>query len=64
MERKLLTYYHERVYRFNNDHVDNSSLWKEIVQVSRPTVGHFKYTVEPLYNVSLLMEFELASLKC
>lgn len=34
MERNLLTYYHERVYRFNNDHVDNSILWKEIVQVS------------------------------
>lgn len=32
MERNLLTYYHERVYRFNNDHVDNSILWKEIVQ--------------------------------
>lgn len=34
MERNLLTYYRERVYRFNNDHVDNSILWKEIVQVS------------------------------
>lgn len=34
MERKLLTLYHDRVYLFNNDHVDNSVLWKEIVQVS------------------------------
>lgn len=34
MERNLLNHYRERVYRFNNDHVDNSILWKEIVQVS------------------------------
>lgn len=32
VERKLLTYYYERVYRFNNDHIDNTTLWKEIVQ--------------------------------
>ena len=34
VERKLLTYYYERVYRFNNDHIDNTTLWKEIVQVN------------------------------
>nr|XP_053628700.1 uncharacterized protein LOC128686077 [Cherax quadricarinatus] len=31
IERQLLKYYQERVYRFNNDHVNNTALWQEIV---------------------------------
>ncbi|XP_063859876.1 uncharacterized protein LOC135100671 isoform X1 [Scylla paramamosain] len=40
VERKLLTYYNERVYRFNNDHIDNTTLWKEIVQKLEDEEGY------------------------
>ncbi|XP_045130992.1 uncharacterized protein LOC123516046 [Portunus trituberculatus] len=41
VERKLLTYYYERVYRFNNDHIDNTTLWKEIVQKLEDEDGYY-----------------------
>ncbi|KAG7160331.1 uncharacterized protein LOC121876175 [Homarus americanus] len=40
IERHLLAYYHERVYRFNNEHVNNTELWQEIVQKLEDIAGY------------------------
>ncbi|XP_069163528.1 uncharacterized protein [Procambarus clarkii] len=40
IERQLLKYYHERVYRFNNDYVNNSALWEEIVEKLEREIGY------------------------
>lgn len=45
IERLLLKCYHERVYRFNNEHVNNTALWQEIVQQLEDEAG-YSTTVE------------------
>ncbi|XP_071529650.1 uncharacterized protein [Panulirus ornatus] len=40
IERMLLKFYHERVYRFNNEHVNNITLWQEIVLKLEEEAGY------------------------